>query len=85
MDEIRIKKSKGRGMKKMTKFKKIETPIKDLYVIEPKVFGDNRGFFMESWNKRDFEEVIGVFLCPTRQNLFQRVLLLVYFLLDILC
>jgi dTDP-4-dehydrorhamnose 3,5-epimerase len=44
-------------MKKMSKFKKIETPIKDLYIIEPKVFGDNRGFFMESWNKRDFEEI----------------------------
>jgi dTDP-4-dehydrorhamnose 3,5-epimerase len=44
-------------MKKMSKFKKIETPIKGLYIIEPKVFGDNRGFFMESWNKRDFEEI----------------------------
>jgi len=44
-------------MKKMSKFKKIETPIKGLYIIEPKVFGDNRGFFMEFWNKRDFEEI----------------------------
>lgn len=41
----------------MSKFKKIETPIKDLYIIEPQVFGDNRGFFMEFWNKRDFEEI----------------------------
>ncbi len=28
----------------------IETPIPDLLVIEPKVFGDDRGFFLESWN-----------------------------------
>ncbi len=41
----------------MSKFKKIETPIKELYIIEPQVFGDNRGFFMEFWNKRDFEEI----------------------------
>jgi dTDP-4-dehydrorhamnose 3,5-epimerase len=44
-------------MKKMSKFKKIETPIKELYIIEPQVFGDNRGFFMEFWNKRNFEEI----------------------------
>ena len=39
------------------KFKKIETPIPDLCIIEPTVFGDARGFFMESWNKREFEEI----------------------------
>lgn len=33
----------------------IPTEIKDLYIIEPKVFGDHRGFFMESWSKRDME------------------------------
>ena len=38
------------------KFKKKETPIQDLYLIEPKVFGDERGFFFESYNKKDFEE-----------------------------
>ena len=32
----------------------IETKIKDLYIIEPKVFGDDRGYFMESYNRRDF-------------------------------
>lgn len=41
----------------MSKFKKIETNINDLYIIEPTVFGDNRGFFMESYSKRDFEEI----------------------------
>jgi dTDP-4-dehydrorhamnose 3,5-epimerase len=41
----------------MSKFTKIETPIDDLYVIEPTVFGDDRGFFMESYNKREFAEI----------------------------
>ena len=31
----------------MGKFKKIETSIEGVYVIEPTVFGDNRGYFME--------------------------------------
>ena len=39
----------------MGNFKFIETKIKDLYIIEPKVFGDSRGYFMESYNKKDFE------------------------------
>lgn len=34
----------------MGKFNFIETGIKDLYVIEPTVFGDNRGYFMETYN-----------------------------------
>lgn len=34
----------------MSKFTFIETGIKDLYVIEPTVFGDNRGYFMETYN-----------------------------------
>ena len=40
----------------MGKFNFIETKIKDLYIIEPKVFGDNRGYFMETYNKNDFFE-----------------------------
>ena len=41
----------------MGKFKKKETGIEGLYVIEPTVFEDNRGFFMETYNKKDFEEI----------------------------
>jgi dTDP-4-dehydrorhamnose 3,5-epimerase len=37
--------------------KVIETEIKDLYMIEPQVFGDNRGWFMESWSQKKMEEV----------------------------
>ena len=36
---------------------KIETGIDGLFVIEPKVFGDKRGWFMESWSKKKFEKV----------------------------
>ena len=32
--------------------------IPGLLVIEPKVFGDARGFFLESWNRRRYAEVI---------------------------
>ncbi len=44
----------------MSKFKKIETGIEGLYIIEPTVFGDERGFFLETYNKKEFEE-IGIF------------------------
>lgn len=36
-----------------------ETNLKDCYVIEPTVFGDNRGFFMESFNQKKFNELTG--------------------------
>ena len=32
------------------------TPLTGVVLIRPKVFGDGRGFFMESWNKRSFAE-----------------------------
>ncbi|MFM2318180.1 MAG: glucose-phosphate thymidylyltransferase RfbA [Pseudomonadota bacterium] len=32
----------------------IPTPIPDVLIIEPKVFGDERGFFMETWNQQTF-------------------------------
>lgn len=34
----------------------IETAIADVFIIEPKVFGDDRGFFLESWNAGAFRE-----------------------------
>lgn len=37
--------------------KLIDTPIPDLKIIEPTVFGDDRGFFLESWNKRTLAEL----------------------------
>lgn len=35
----------------------IETGIPDLLVLEPKVFGDDRGFFLESWNAAMFRDL----------------------------
>jgi dTDP-4-dehydrorhamnose 3,5-epimerase len=35
------------------------TAIPDVLVIEPKVFGDARGFFYESFNGRSFDEAVG--------------------------
>ena len=40
----------------MGNFKFNETKIKGVYIIEPKVFGDNRGYFMETYNKEHFAE-----------------------------
>ena len=40
--------------------KVIPTEIPDVLIIEPKVFGDERGFFFESFNKKTFEEATGV-------------------------
>ena len=37
----------------------ILTAIPDVLIIEPKVFGDERGFFFESFNRRQFAELIG--------------------------
>ncbi|MSS64913.1 dTDP-4-dehydrorhamnose 3,5-epimerase [Velocimicrobium porci] len=34
----------------------IETELKDVYILEPQVFGDNRGWFMESYNQNAMEE-----------------------------
>ncbi len=45
----------------------IKTKIDDLLIVEPKVFGDNRGYFMESWSKRTFEEA-GLFYDFVQDN-----------------
>lgn len=37
--------------------KKIETAVNGVYILEPKVFGDARGWFMESWSARNLEEI----------------------------
>ncbi len=40
----------------MGQFNFIETDIEGLMIIEPKVFGDHRGYFMETYNERAFKE-----------------------------
>jgi len=38
----------------------IPTEIPDVLIIEPKVFGDSRGFFFEAFNARDFAQSTGI-------------------------
>lgn len=40
----------------MAKINVIETKIKDLVIIEPSVFGDERGYFMETYNEEEFHK-----------------------------
>lgn len=44
-----------------------KTKIKDLLIIEPKVFGDSRGYFFESWNKVTAEK-LGINFNPIQHN-----------------
>lgn len=44
------------------------TAIADVLLIEPKVFGDERGFFFESFNERAFREATGVTLPFVQDN-----------------
>ena len=37
----------------------VPTEIPDVLIVEPKVFGDSRGFFFESFNQRQFEHLTG--------------------------
>lgn len=47
----------------------IETPIKDLLIIEPRVFNDARGFFFESYNKAKYQELgINADFCQDNQS-----------------
>jgi len=36
-----------------------KTEIEGVYIIEPRVFGDERGYFFEAWKRQEFEENIG--------------------------
>jgi len=40
--------------------KVISTPINDCFIIEPKVFFDDRGYFFESFNQKAFEQATGL-------------------------
>ncbi len=47
----------------MVKFKRIDTELEGVYILEPTVFEDHRGFFMESYNSRDLEMLGIAFNC----------------------
>jgi dTDP-4-dehydrorhamnose 3,5-epimerase len=40
----------------MSKFEFVKTELEGLFTVEPTVFGDERGYFMETYNERDFDE-----------------------------
>ncbi len=46
----------------------IPTTIPDVFIIEPTIFGDERGFFLESFNQRAFEKQTGVHLPFVQDN-----------------
>ena len=46
----------------------IKTPIADLLIFEPKVFGDSRGFFMESFNQKTFQNLTGLDVTFVQDN-----------------
>lgn len=46
---------KGEKVKAMGKFKFTETKINGVVIVEPTVFGDNRGYFMETYNAEEFK------------------------------
>lgn len=51
----------------MGKFNFINTRIDGLYIVEPNVFCDERGYFMESYNKREFKDQ-GLDMCFIQDN-----------------
>jgi dTDP-4-dehydrorhamnose 3,5-epimerase len=44
------------------------TAIKDVLILEPQVFGDSRGFFLESFNARDFAQATGLDVAFVQDN-----------------
>ena len=51
----------------MGKFKFIETGIQGLTIVEPTVFGDDRGYFMETYSEREFADA-GLPTCFVQDN-----------------
>lgn len=45
------------GREGLLNMKKIETDLQGVWIIEPKVFGDGRGFFYETWQQTRYEEM----------------------------
>jgi dTDP-4-dehydrorhamnose 3,5-epimerase len=48
------------------------TPIKDLILITPNIFKDNRGYFIESYNKKKLEKVIKTTFVQDNESLSQK-------------
>jgi dTDP-4-dehydrorhamnose 3,5-epimerase len=48
--------------------RKIETELPDVFIVEPEVFGDTRGFFFESFNQKQWEKITGLNTCFVQDN-----------------
>ncbi len=46
----------------------IKTALDEVLILEPTIFGDKRGFFQESYNKKVFDEVIGINISFVQDN-----------------
>ena len=49
----------GRFRTSQIKMEYIKTSIEGVWIIEPQVFKDARGYFMETWKQTDFDKNIG--------------------------
>ena len=51
--------------------KYIQTNIQDVFILEPRVFEDARGYFMETWREEDFNRSMGheVHFVPDNQSM----------------
>ena len=61
----------------MGQIKVTKAPIEGLYVIEPTVHGDGRGYFMETYNQNDMHEA-GLVLCQEKVQIKYALLMLSY-------
>lgn len=52
----------------MSVMKIVETEIPDVKILEPKVFGDSRGFFFESYNQKTILEILGISTAFVQDN-----------------
>ena len=51
----------------------IKTPIQGLLLIQPKVFGDERGYFLESWSKKSYQKIgLDIDFVQDNQSLSQK-------------
>ena len=46
----------------------VKTEINGVFIVEPRVFGDGRGYFFESFNQRDFSQQTGVNVTFVQDN-----------------
>ncbi|MDH3322478.1 MAG: dTDP-4-dehydrorhamnose 3,5-epimerase [Flavobacteriaceae bacterium] len=49
-----------------------KTPIKDLLILKPNVFKDERGYFLESYNQKKFEKIIKLNFVQDNESLSQK-------------